>query len=110
MTSAPKTPTRTPDVNGHAGRNGNGHHGQGPAGGDGPAEARPPGLPARRTSIFPLLLDVGLVMGAFGLIILRPLVGEAVGYTVVGVGVVLAVTALVGWLREARADYKQLSD
>jgi hypothetical protein len=95
------TPTKTPNktVNGH-----NGHYNGGQAGGP------PPGWPRKRTSVFPFLLDLGLVMAAFGLIILRPLVSELASNVAIVVGLALAAFALVGWLREARAEYNELSD
>ncbi|MDW8326722.1 MAG: hypothetical protein RMK99_09160 [Anaerolineales bacterium] len=70
----------------------------------------PPGWPRKRTSVYPFLLDLGLVLAAFGLIILRPLVSELAGNVAIVIGVALAVVALVGWLREARAEYEELSD
>jgi hypothetical protein len=60
--------------------------------------------------VWPLLLDFGLVMAGFGLIILRPLVGELAGNVAIAVGLVLAGSALVGWVREARKEYQQLKD
>jgi hypothetical protein len=66
--------------------------------------------PAKRNSVWPLLLDLGLVAALFGLIILRPLIAEWVGNVAIGAGVVLAIIALVGWIREARADYSRLRD
>jgi hypothetical protein len=96
------TPTKTPNktVNDHNGHYHNGNQSGGP----------PPGWPRKRTSVFPFLLDLGLVMAAFGLIILRPLVSELASNVAIIVGLVLAAFALVGWLREARAEYKELSD
>lgn len=70
----------------------------------------PPGWPRKRTSVYPFLLDLGLVLAAFGLIILRPLVSELASNVAIVVGLALATVALVGWLREAQAEYKELSD
>lgn len=102
------TPTKRPPdktVNGHY--NG-GNHNEPPAG-------PPPGWAhvdtrRKRTSVYPFLLDLGLVLAAFGLIILRPLVSELASNVAIVVGLVLAAVALVGWLREARAEYTELSD
>lgn len=105
MTSTTPPPTKRITTNGGGhGRRGasNGHNGH--------ASQPPAGRPARRTSIFPLMLDFGLVLALFGLIILRPVFSELAGNIAIGVGAVIAVIALVGWLREARADYEKLSD
>lgn len=103
------TPTKIPPPKTVRGTNGNSHP---PAGGPEPKrpEGPPPDWPKRRTSVWPLLLDFGLVLAGFGLIILRPLVGEWPGNIAIAVGVVLFSVALVGWLREARQEYKQLKD
>jgi len=85
--------------------NGNGHHRNG-----GPAEIDLAGWPKKRLSIFPLMLDFGLVLIGFGLIIVRPLMNETGGYAVAALGGALVVIAALGWLREARADYKRLKD
>lgn len=90
-----------PPANGHTGQNGQ-------AGA--PEPGRPPEFPARRNSIFPFLVDFGAVLALFGLIIIGPLFSALAGNLVLGAGVVLALTALAGWLREARAEYKQLPD
>lgn len=99
-------PTKRPPektVNGH-----NGHHnGVRPNSQPG---GPPPGWPRKRTSVYPFLLDLGLVLAAFGIIILRPLVSELASNIAIVIGVALAVVALVGWLREARAEYEELSD
>jgi drug/metabolite transporter (DMT)-like permease len=91
-------------------RGGNGH---GPTGHGRPPqpEGRPPeGFPRRRTSVWPLLLDVGVVIVLVSLILLRPVAGETVSNVGIGVGAVLFVVALIGWLREARAEYRDLPD
>lgn len=75
-----------------------------------PEPGRPADLPARRNSVFPFLLDLGVVTALFGLIIVGPLFSPLAGQVVLGGGVGLAVFALAGWLREARADYRQLPD
>jgi hypothetical protein len=49
-----------------------------------------------------LLLDLGLVMMLFGLII--------VGRFLIPIGAVVFVVALTGWIREARSDFSGLSD
>lgn len=99
------TATQTPPpVVKSTGRNGNGA--SGPQGSTGDGQPRP----ARRNSVFPLLLDFGLVLAAFGLIIVRPVFSPLAGNIAIGVGVVLAVIALVGWIREARGEYLRLQD
>jgi hypothetical protein len=101
--SAP--PSRT---NGHPPPNGHGRGTGGPAGNgnghtDGNDEPESAPLPPkRRRSIWPLLLDLGLVMMLFGFII--------IGRFLIPIGAVLFVVALAGWLREARRDYSGLSD
>lgn len=88
--------------NGHTGQNG--HAGPG-AGGEAPA-----GPPVRRNSIFPFLLDLGVVVGLFGLVIVGPLYNALIGNVVLGLGGLLALAALVGWVREARAEYARTPD
>jgi hypothetical protein len=100
------TPTNIPPVK-TAKVNGNGHHHNG--------NAAPPAIdladwPKKRLSIFPLMMDFGLVLIGFGIIIVRPLMDVTAGYSVAGAGGVLVVIAAFGWLREARADYKKLKD
>ena len=56
----------------------------------------------RRRSIWPFLLDLGVVMALFGLII--------IGRFLIVIGAVLAVVALIGWIREARAEYSRLAE
>lgn len=69
----------------------------GPAG-----DSAPYTPPARRRSVWPFLVDLGLVMALFGLII--------TGRPLIVIGGLLFVFALVGWLREARAEYRSLAD
>jgi hypothetical protein len=57
----------------------------------------------RRNSIWPLILDVGLVTVLIGLILVRQEV-------VLIIGAVVALIGLFGWLREARKEYSDLSD
>ena len=85
--------------------NGNGHHRQ-----DNTQLVDLADWPKKRLSIFPLMLDFGLVLIGFGLIIVRPLMNETGGYGVTAIGAVLVVIAAFGWLREARADFKRLKD
>jgi len=102
------TPTKRPPdkiVNGH---NGHYHH-HGSAGSPPPGWAQGPRR-RKRTSVYPFLLDLGLVLAAFGLIILRPLVSELASTVAIVVGLALAAVALVGWVREARAEYQELPD
>lgn len=88
------------------------------AGGQGnppPADDTPPANPealfhTRRNSIFPLLVDVGAVAFMFGLIIVSNLVGPLTGQLVMGLGALTFVIGLVGWVREARADYRRLAE
>ena len=94
-----------PYGNGHGGPP-NGHDG-GHAGGRDGGEAGEPGgapfqLPKRRRSVWPFLLDLGLVMMLFGWII--------IGRFLVVIGAVLFVVALTGWIREARAEFSSLRD
>lgn len=71
-----------------------------PAGPAGSGAAYTP--PARRRSVWPFLVDLGLVMALFGLII--------TGRPLIVIGGVLFVFALVGWVREARAEFRNLPD
>ena len=48
------------------------------------------------------MLDLGLAMALFGLII--------TGRPLIVIGGVIFVVALTGWIREARADYSRLKD
>lgn len=89
-------------------------------GGQGGDNTPPPGntppvnpealLHTRRNSIFPLLVDVGAVAFLFGLIIVSNLVGPLSGQLVMGLGVLTFIIGIVGWVREARADYQRLAD
>lgn len=103
MTPTKVPPNKVRGTNGH--HNGSGHSSE-PSRPVGP----PPGWPKRRTSVWPLLLDLGLVLAGFGLIILRPLAGELYGNIAIAVGVVLFGIALFNWIKEARQEYKQLKD
>lgn len=67
-----------------------------------PEEAPPPQYPTRRRSIWPFLLDLGLAMALFGLII--------TGRFLIVIGAVIFLVAVTGWLRDARADYSRLED
>lgn len=58
--------------------------------------------PAKRRSYWPFLVDLGLVMALFGLVI--------AGRPLIVVGLVIFVAALIGWLREARAEFSRLPD
>ena len=82
--------------NGHGNGHGNGRHT------GWPEEAPPPQGPRRRRSWWPFLLDLGLAMALFGLII--------TGRPLIVIGGVIFVVALTGWIREARADYSRLKD
>ena len=84
--------------NGAGGSNG---HGNGNSDGHSDPDNQPL-PPKKRRSIWPLLLDLGLVMMLFGLII--------VGRFLIPIGAVVFVVALTGWIREARSDYSGLSD
>ena len=92
--------------NGHSRGNGNGHGGHDQNGGDGtngqddPEAAPQP--PKRRRSIWPFLLDLGLVLMLFGLII--------IGRFLIVIGAVIFVVALTGWIRDARKDFSGLAD
>ena len=80
--------------------------------GPGPDDGQQPvdPLPVKRNSIFPLMVDVGAVFALFGLIIGLPLWGSIVGGGMVGVGILIAVTGLTGWLVEARSDFRRMPD
>ena len=106
---APVKPDPPPRANGHPpalGNGGNGHsghNGNGNGHSDGheePEEAPQP--PKKRRSIWPFLLDLGLVMMLFGFII--------VGQFLIPIGAVIFVVALTGWIREARNDFSGLAD
>jgi len=98
---APET-TGAPDEPGNGQRPPNAS-GDGSRGGDDGGSRRPPfRLVRRRNSIWPLLMDLGLVMALFGLII--------TGRFLIAIGGVLFVVALAGWIREARAEYARLED
>jgi hypothetical protein len=87
-----------PPGHGFTGGNGNGHGGTG-----WPEEAPQPEQPGKpRRSPWPFLLDLGLVLILFGLIITPRFL--------MVIGAVILVVALVGWLRAARADYSRLDD
>lgn len=92
------------------GSNGIGHNGHGHGHGHGAEGGPAPELTARRNSPYPLLLDFGVVLALFGLIIIRPVYNPLVGDIAIGLGAVLAVVALLGWIREARAEYARLRD
>ena len=105
---APVKPDRTERTGarkpppGHGDGNGQGN-GQGNGRGTGwPGQAPPPQGPRRRRSIWPFVLDLGLTMALFGLII--------TGRPLIVIGGVIFVIALAGWIREARADYSRLKD
>jgi len=101
---APTTGHPPPIVGVPVGGPGNGgHNGQGNGNSDGHEEpGSAPLPPKKRRSIWPLLLDLGLVMMLFGFII--------VGRFLIPIGAVVFVVALTGWIREARNDYSGLSD
>jgi hypothetical protein len=95
----PRLPERTgggQPPSGHGNGHGNGHST------GWPGEAPPPQSPRRRRSIWPFLLDLGLAMALFGLII--------TGRPLIVIGGIIFVIALAGWIREARADYSRLKD
>ncbi len=58
--------------------------------------------PDQRRSVWPFLTDLGLVMALFGLII--------AGRPLMAIGGVVFVVALIGWFREARAEFRSLPD
>jgi hypothetical protein len=92
---------KQPDHTGNGGHNRHNGHGTG-SGGNGPEDEpyRPP--TKSRRSIWPFLLDLGLVMMLFGWII--------IGQFLVVIGAVIFVVALTGWIREARAEFSSLRD
>ena len=93
---------RTLDQHNGKGLNGhNGHHGHPPDPNPMPDEGVP--MPTKRNSIWPFLLDTGLVTMLVSWIIFR-------NGPVVVAGAVLAVVALLNWWREARADFSKLAD
>lgn len=98
----------------HSGMNGRGHNGHnghiGSGRDPGPETGVPPELQQRRNSLFPFLLDVGVVLALFGLVILRPVHSPLAGDLAIGAGIVLALAALAGWAREAGAEYRRLRD
>jgi hypothetical protein len=97
----PKVGAKIDGPNGH---NGHGSHNGGQ--GDVPQpepEAAPPPTPSKRNSIWPFIMDVGVVTMLVSLIIFRS------GPFVV-LGAFVFVIALIGWIREARADFSKLSD
>jgi hypothetical protein len=96
-----------PDHAGNGGHNGHNGHGTGLGGGDHNGPSEPQAEPYRpstksRRSIWPFLLDLGLVMMLFGWII--------IGQFLVVIGAVILVVALTGWIREARAEFSSLRD
>ena len=83
----------------------NGHHGDDDHRDDHP-EPRPEPLPAKKPrSPWPILLDLGVVTALVGLIFFG-----GTRSPLIVVGAVLAVVALLGWLRDARAEFRKLSD
>ncbi len=84
--------------------------------GPGPHEPDEPGLheeplpQPKRNSVYPLLVDIGAVMAAFGLIIGGPLWGPMVSAVLIGLGLAIVAFGGVGWWREARSDYQRLPD
>jgi hypothetical protein len=111
-TDAPDSRNLGRPANGHG--NGHGHgngkgtgHGGGSQGPGGPGREEPESdVPARylrqRRSFWPFLLDLGVALGLFGWII--------TGRFLIVIGAVLFVVALIGWIREARAEYAALRD
>jgi hypothetical protein len=73
-----------------------------PTGVPGDGESAPYVPPAKRRSYWPFLVDLGLVLALFGLII--------AGRPLIVVGAAIFVVALGGWLREARAEFARLPD
>ena len=74
-----------------------------PAKPTGPRDTGAPYVPpAKRRSVWPFLTDLGLVMALFGLII--------TGRPLMAIGAVLFVVALIGWFREARAEFQNLAE
>jgi hypothetical protein len=110
VTPRPVDQIRPANGNGHVG-DGNGHQGGGHGhGGDegggtgwpGEAPTPDPRFPGRRRSFWPFMLDLGLALALFGLII--------TGKFLIVIGLVIFVVALTGWIREARAEYTHLKD
>lgn len=103
-TPTPPLKVRPPKVggpNGHNGHNGHGAHNGGQVPVPAPDESVPP--PTKRNSFWPFVMDVGIVTVLMSWIIFRS------GPLVV-LGALVAVIALVGWIREARSDFSKLSD
>jgi len=99
--------TVPPNQSGNGGHNGSNGHGTGPGGASPGGPAGPEEEPYRpptksRRSIWPFLLDLGLVMMLFGWII--------IGQFLVVIGAVIFVVALTGWIREARTEFSNLRD
>ena len=94
--------TRWPGDGGGNGRGTGGPGGDGPGGDEHPESEVPARFLRRRRSIWPFLLDLGLAAALFGWII--------TGRFLVVIGGVLFVVALIGWIREARAEYRALKD
>ena len=101
-TPTPPIKLRPPKIGGPNGHNGHGSHHGGQDDAPQP-ESAPPPAPTKRNSIWPFLMDAGIVTVLMSWIIFRS------GPFVV-LGALLAVIALVGWIREARADFSKLSD
>ena len=97
MVSAP-----APEKTSAPGEPGHGHRPPSGGGEGGRARSPPFRLVRRRNSLWPLLMDLGLVMALFGLII--------TGRFLIAIGGMLFVVALAGWIREARAEYARLED
>ena len=104
-TPTPPTKIRPPKIGGPNGHNGHdSSHNGGSSDVPGPQpEAALPATPAKRNSIWPFFMDLGLVTNLMSWIIFRS------GPFVV-LGAFVFVIALIGWIREARADYSKLSD
>ena len=102
---APVKPAQPARANGHppASGNGRGGHDDGDGRANGHEEPEDaPRPPKKRRSIWPFLLDLGLVMMLFGLII--------IGRFLIVIGAVIFVVSLAGWIREARKDFSGLAD
>ena len=98
----PETPLKP---NGHKPPNGDGRHGDDGHSGGG-SDPRPEPLPEKKPrSPWPILLDLGVVTALVGLIFFG-----GTRSPLIVVGAVLAVVALLGWLRDARAEFRKLSD
>lgn len=103
-TPTPPIKLRPPKIGGPNGHNGHSSHQGGSGDVPGPQpEPAPPPAPTKRNSIWPFLMDTGIVTVLMSWIIFRS------GPFVV-LGALLAVIALVGWIREARTDFSKLSD